>query len=178
MRRLLRGIVSYGFLDRPQLDPSIPVNDPRSKEVAIKVAREGIVLLENKENFLPLNKHAIQQDRSHRSKRNRSAAKRWRQCRGAAFPSDFVSEIDGIKSQAQGATVDFIAACVPDPTTAEWQTEKGSAGLVGQYFNTPDLSGDPVATRVDTHLNFTGFDARNVPDPSIDPAKLFRNLDR
>ena len=54
VRRLLRGIISFGFLDRPQLDPSIPVNDPRSKEVATEVAREGIVLLENKKDFLPL----------------------------------------------------------------------------------------------------------------------------
>ena len=53
VRRLLRGIISFGFLDRPQLDPSIPVNDPRSKEVAIKVAREGIVLLENKKGLSP-----------------------------------------------------------------------------------------------------------------------------
>ena len=85
---------------------------------------------------------------------------------------DFISEIDGIKSQAPGATVDFIAACVPDPATAEWQTGQGSAGLVGQYFNTPNLSGSPVATRVDAHLNFTGFNAGNVPDPSIDPASF------
>ena len=87
-------------------------------------------------------------------------------------PADFISEIDGIKSQAPGATVDYIAACVPDPATAEWQTETGSAGLVGQYFNTPDLSGSPVATRVDSHLNFAGFNASNVPDPSIDPANF------
>ena len=85
---------------------------------------------------------------------------------------DFISEIDGIKSQARGATVDYIAACVPDPSTAEWQTGQGSAGLVGEYFNTSDLSGGPVATRVDTHLNFTGFDTTNVPDPSINPASF------
>jgi beta-glucosidase len=162
VRRLLRGIISFGFLDRPQLDPSIPVNDPRSKEVATDVAREGIVLLENKGNFLPLNKQVI-----------RKIAVIGANAKGeppsgggsAAVPVsvDFVSEIDGIKSQAPSATVDFIAACVPDPSTAEWQTGQGSAGLVGQYFNSPDLPGDPVATRVDTHLNFTGFDATNVP---------------
>ena len=171
VRRLLRGIISFGFLDRPQLDPSIPVNDPRSKEVATDVAREGIVLLENKGNFLPLNKQAI-----------RKIAVIGANAKGeppsgggsAAVPPsvDFVSEIDAIKSQAPGATVDFIAACVPDPATAEWQTGDGSAGLVGQYFNTPDLSGGPVATRVDTHLNFTGFDASNVPDPSINPSSF------
>jgi hypothetical protein len=71
--------------------------------------------------------------------------------------SDFTSEIDGIKAQAPGATVDYIAACVPDPATAVWQTGTGAAGLIGQYFNSNDLSGSPVATRVDTELNFTSF---------------------
>ena len=161
VRRLLRGIISYGFLDRPQLDPSIPVNDPRSKEAAIEVAREGIVLLENKGNFLPLDKRAI------RIAVIGANAKGEPPSGGgsAAVPPsvDFVSEIDGITIQAASGTVDFIAACVPDPSTAEWRTGQGSAGLVGQYFNSPDLSGNPVATRVDTQLNFTGFDATNVP---------------
>ena len=159
VRRLLRGIISFGFLDRPQLDPSIPVNDPRSKAAAIEVAREGIVLLENKGNFLPLNKGA-----------NLKIAVIGANAQGeppsgggsAAVPPsvDFISEIKGIESQ--GATVDPIAACVPDPSTAVWQTGQGSVGLLGEYFDSPDLT-DPVATRVDTHLNFTGFDANNVP---------------
>jgi len=40
VRRILREIVSFGFLDRPQQDTSIPINDPRSKATAIDVARE------------------------------------------------------------------------------------------------------------------------------------------
>jgi beta-glucosidase len=162
VRRLLRGIISFGFLDRPQLDPSIPVNDARSKVAAIEVAREGIVLLENRGDFLPLDKRAI-----------RRIAVIGANAKGeppsgggsAAVPPsvDFISEIDGIKSQAPGATIDYIAACVPDPSTAEWQTGQGSAGLVGEYFNSSDLSGDPVVVRVDTHLNFTSFDTTNVP---------------
>ena len=172
VRRLLRGIISFGFLDRPQLDPSIPVNDPRSKAAAIEVAREGIVLLKNRGDFLPLDKRAIRRI----AVIARANAKGEPPSGGgsAAVPPsvDFISEIDGIKSQARGATVDYIAACVPDPSTAEWQTGQGSAGLVGEYFNTSDLSGSPVATRLDTHLNFTGFDTTNVPDPSINPASF------
>src|ERR1700745_3621988 len=57
VRRILREIVSFGFLDRPQQDTSIPINDPRSKATAIDVAREGIVLLKNGAKILPLNKN-------------------------------------------------------------------------------------------------------------------------
>jgi beta-glucosidase len=161
VRRMLRQIVSFGFLDRPQLDPSIPVNDPKSKEAATDIAREGIVLLENKRDLLPLDKRAV-----------RRIAVIGANAKGvppsgggsAAVPVsvDFVSEMDGIKSMAKQATVDYIAACVPDPSTAVWQTG-GSAGLEGKYYNSPDLTGNPVATRVDTHLNFGSFNTSNVP---------------
>ena len=81
----------------------------------------------------------------------------------AASAPFFTSEIDGIKSQAPLATVEYIAACVPDPATAAWQTGTGAALLIGQYFNSSDLSGSPAATRVDTELNFTSFNTTNVP---------------
>jgi beta-glucosidase len=75
--------------------------------------------------------------------------------------SDFTSEVDdGIKAQASGATIDYIAACVPDPATGgSWW----AAGLIGRYFNSSDLSGSPEATRIDTELNFASFNAANVP---------------
>ncbi len=170
VRRLLRGIISFGFLDRPQLDPSIPVNDPRSKKTAIDVAREGIVLLENKGNYLPLDRHATS-----------SIAVIGANAKGeppsgggsAAVPAslDFISEIDGIKSLAKTATVDYIEDCVPDPSTAVWQTGN-SVGLEGKYYNNPELSGSPVATRIDTYVNFTSFTETNVPEPSIDPTSF------
>jgi beta-glucosidase len=53
VRSILREIVSFGFLDRPQQDTSIPINDPQSKATAIDVAREGIVLLKNDPKILP-----------------------------------------------------------------------------------------------------------------------------
>lgn len=57
VRRILREIVAFHFLDRPQLDPKIPVDDPRSEQTAINVAREGIVLLKNDLDYLPLDKN-------------------------------------------------------------------------------------------------------------------------
>jgi len=173
VRRLLRGIISYDFIDRP------PVSDPnaiekateKARKVAIEAAREGIVLLKNEKNFLPLKKRSI-----------RSIAVIGANAQGeprsgggsAAVPvsSDFISEIDGIKSLARkDAAVEYIEECVPDPATAVWQTEDGSPGLVGEYYDNPDLSGSPVETRTDAHLNFASFNDDNVPD-SINPASF------
>ncbi|HEY4079815.1 MAG TPA: glycoside hydrolase family 3 C-terminal domain-containing protein [Burkholderiaceae bacterium] len=54
VRRILRLEVAMGFLDRPQQDRSIPLDDPRSSAVALKIAQEGTVLLKNEKALLPL----------------------------------------------------------------------------------------------------------------------------
>ena len=163
VRRILREIISFGFLDRPQLDSSIPINDPRSKTTAIDVAQEGIVLLKNAPQILPLNKNTI-------SRIGVIGINTQGEPPGGAGSAEvpastsFTSEFGGIQAVAgNGVSVDYISACVPDPASAAWATGQGSPGLVGQYFNTPDLSGSPVASRVDTELNVASFDATNVP---------------
>jgi beta-glucosidase len=163
VRRILREIVAFGFLDRPQLDPSIPVDDPRSKTAAVDVAREGIVLLKNQNDLLPLNKNTTQRI----AVIGVNAQSEPPTCGGSAevaASTNFTSEIDGIKAELPaGATVDYISVLVPDPSTSVWQTGQGSSGLIGQYFNSSDLSGTPAATRIDTELNFSSFNATNVP---------------
>ncbi|MCE0499169.1 MAG: glycoside hydrolase family 3 C-terminal domain-containing protein [Methylacidiphilales bacterium] len=55
VRRIFRVVFSMGWMDRPQLDNSIPKDDPQNDQVALDGAREGIVLLKNSGNILPLN---------------------------------------------------------------------------------------------------------------------------
>jgi beta-glucosidase len=54
VRRILRLEIANGFLDRSQATDT-PKDDPRSAAVALKIAREAIVLLKNERNTLPLN---------------------------------------------------------------------------------------------------------------------------
>ena len=165
VRRILREIVAFGFLDHPQLDPSIPVNDPRSKQTAVHVAQEGIVLLKNDLKILPLDKNATRAIAVIGANSQGEPPT----VGGSAFvpaSSEYTSEIDGIKAKAGvGARVDPIASCVPDPSTAAWQHVSGgqvSAGLVAQYFNSLDFSG-PSVTRVENELNISAFSATTVP---------------
>lgn len=176
IRRLLRTIISYDFIDRPPVSDNAAIEEAakQSKEVVINVAREGIVLLENKNNFLPLNKHSINKIAViGRNANGEPPSGAGSAAVPAATPPNFVSEIDGIKSLLKkDAKVDYFPELVPDPSTAKWQTATGLTGLEGKYFNNPDLGGAPVVTRVDPFLNFARFTAANVPDPSINPLSL------
>lgn len=55
IQRILQTCIAFGFLDRPQLDTSIPEDNPYSREVAYKLACESVVLLKN-DGILPLGK--------------------------------------------------------------------------------------------------------------------------
>ena len=166
VRRLLRGIIGFGFLDRPQLDESIPLDDPVSSATALKVARQGLVLLRNENNALPLNRATV-----------RRVAVLGRLARGEppttfgssyVQPLSFVSELSGIAERAgAGAQVDFIPAGTADPATSAWESLDANGnvrnGLRFEYFNSSDLSGTPAAGGTQYEVN---IDWTQTPPPS------------
>jgi beta-glucosidase len=164
VRRILREMISFGYLDRQQLRLDIPLDNPFSETTSLNVAREGIVLLKNKANLLPL------------SGQTRSIAVVGNIAQlapptgfGSSFvtPISFVSELQGIKNQAPASTtVDLIATNTLDPENSTWEFVNSNGalqqGLQAEYFTSNDLSGSPAVTRVDTHLNFN-WDTDPIP---------------
>lgn len=59
LRRLFRVIIAHGFLDRPQKDATIPLDDPKSDAVARDIAMRGTVLLKNEGDLLPLERSKL-----------------------------------------------------------------------------------------------------------------------
>jgi putative beta-glucosidase len=56
VRRIYGACIEMGFFDRPQKDASIPVYNPQANRLAYKAVCEGIVLLKNENDLLPLKK--------------------------------------------------------------------------------------------------------------------------
>jgi beta-glucosidase len=52
--RLVRTVLRYGFLDRPQFDPADSTYSVADRAVALEGARESVTLLKNEGHFLPL----------------------------------------------------------------------------------------------------------------------------
>lgn len=168
VRRILREVISFGFLDRQQLDPSIPLDDPFSETAALNVAREGIIVLKNEHNLLPLQKSQIRTIAVVGNLAQDAPPTGF----GSSYvtPINFVSELDGIKSAASTATrVDFISACTLDPENSLWEYSNNgetTQGMQAEYFTSNDLSGTPAVTRVDNQVDF---------DWDIDPIPVGTN---
>ena len=56
VRRLLRMMISMGFLDRKQERRDLPLDSPANQTLALDVATKSIVLLKNSPTLLPLNR--------------------------------------------------------------------------------------------------------------------------
>jgi len=55
-QHIIQSILAYEFDKRPQIDKSIPENNPYSDSVALELSRASAVLLKNEDNFLPIKK--------------------------------------------------------------------------------------------------------------------------
>lgn len=58
VQHILQTYIAFGFLDTPARDTTIALDSPRSRQIALDVAREGVVLLKNESGNLPLRKRS------------------------------------------------------------------------------------------------------------------------
>jgi beta-glucosidase len=168
VKHILTGAISYGFLDRQQLLTSIPLDDPVSEQATLNVAREGLILLQNKASLLPLNKNTVTKIAVIGNLAEYAPPTGF----GSSYvtPIEYVSELDGIKSEVGANTqVDFISVCSLDPANTIWEYSNNgeiTQGLQAYYYTSNDLSGTPAVKRVDNEVNF---------DWDIDPIPVSSN---
>jgi beta-glucosidase len=162
LRRLFRERFDLGIFDPPASYAfgRIPIsenNSPEHRAVALQAARESIVLLKNRDGVLPL-----------RTDVKRIAvvgptAELVQSLQGNynAPPPEPVYPITGIEKRFASATVSYAQGstlvagfALPIEHTALSPAAGGGHGLTAEYFNSPDLGGQPVLIRTDPSINF------------------------
>jgi beta-glucosidase len=154
VRRILKNIYLYQF---DKFDPLTThnMNSATSNKVALNIAREGIVLLKNQNDVLPLDKAKV--------KRIAVVGNLAKYAPPTGFGSAhvdatrYISELSGLQQIAPNAKVEFLDGLSLDPAAAPWTTtdSKGNevTGMKAEFFTNANWSGDPSATRIDTHVD-------------------------
>ena len=173
VRRLFLARARLGNLDGPETGeyaniPFSEVNSDAHRELALRAARESIVLLKNANSTLPLHKGV-------KIAVVGPAAEYLASVQGnySGTPLNPVLPLNGMREAfgdanveyAQGST--FVAGTmIPIARTAlEPANSPGPHGLTGEYFNTLDFSGSPALVRTDEAPNFNFTEAS--PGPGV-----------
>ena len=158
VRRILRKAVQFGWLDRDQTDLSISRFNQQGRQVALQAAREGMVLLKNQSNLLPLSKSKVKSiavigpDAYPAQPVGGGSAR--------VAPFNAVSFLEGMSN--------YLGANVPTtynrglPTLSEYvaatafttAASNGQPGLKADYFSTADFSGTPTSSKTEARVDF------------------------
>lgn len=176
VKRLLAARFRLGMFDAPEMNPfsriGIEVNDSSAhRQIALRAARESIVLLKNANNILPLKKDVKRiavigpnADSLEVLLGNYNGV-----------PSTWVTPLAGIRRKVSPDTQVLSAlgttltseVMVSVPSSALLAPDNDNAhALKAEYFDNKDLQGAPVLTRNEAELNFNWFTespAANIP---------------
>lgn len=171
VRRILRKAIEFGFFDRQQTDTSIPFYSQEGRQVALEAARDGMVLLKNAGNLLPLDETKLKTiavigpDAYPAVISGGGSAE--------SKPFNAVSYLEGISNQLGTKVRVLYDVDVPvlDPLfeNSEFVTAPGGeSGLKGEYFDNEDLKGTPVLVRTDRHVHFDWGEGSFAPGQPVD----------
>ena len=157
VRRILRLAERFHWLDRDQMDLSIPRYNFEGRAVALQAAREGVVLLKNNASTLPLDRRAIKTiavigpDAYPANPVGGGSA--------GVRPFSATSILEAVANELgssvrttyhRGITDRADLAASTNFTTA---VSGGVPGLSAEYFAGEKLEGEPMVKRVDLHVN-------------------------
>lgn len=150
VRHLLQTFIAYGFLDQPQQDKNIPFNNPYSDQTALELAREGVVLLKNENNILPLKPQEKILILGPNANRTVTGG-------GSGFVHTFttVDLVTGMKQLAKNVNYIDIINTVNVKTSGEFHISRDAAsnGFKAQYYDNMILAGKPVE-QIDLAVDF------------------------
>lgn len=157
VRHIVRTAMRFGFFDRPQTWFSVSRFNKEGGQVALSAALGGMVLLKN-EGVLPLKKEKLKSiavigPLSHELLPQGGGSSK-------TDPLVYGNFLSGIADAVEPSTTVFFCRGVPELNKIASETEftttsQGSlVGLVGEYFDNPNLEGRTTMVRTDPTLNF------------------------
>jgi beta-glucosidase len=168
IRRILRTAVRFGWLNRDQTEHSIPRFNMQGRQVALQSAREGMVLLKNDSNLLPLDKTKITSIAVIGPDAYPAVPDGGGSARVQPFTA--VSFLEGISNFLGNNRKVLYSRGIPklgelaDATNFSSSETNGHPGISAEYFANKQLQGTPVVTRTEQHINL-GIDSKtNFPD--------------
>lgn len=142
VRNILRASIAFDNLSKTIPAPTTVLDDPASDVTALDVAREGLVLLKNDKNILPLNPKKY--------KKITLVGKNVRGYvrgggSGNVTPFHFVDNASGIEQIASknGVVVECVDVLDFMPKIAYTSPDLSETGFVAHYFTNRDLAGTP-----------------------------------
>lgn len=173
-RRVLRVKFMCGLFDNPYVDESINakvVNCEAHKDLAREIAENGAVLLKNENDLLPLSKTAYKKIAVVGPQGDISVYGDYNNNPPQERCTSLLKGItDLLKAAGSDTEVVFEKGCsiLNDdikPMHHWWmRSENGEHGLTARYYNGPEISGEPVVTRLDQTINFNWIYTKPHPD--------------
>ncbi len=148
LKRLLKARFELGDFDSDSLNewtkiPESVVASKSHKQLALQMAREEMVLLQNKNNILPLDKNMKIVVMGPNAA---DSTMMWGNYNG--YPTETVTILKGIQNKIKNVT--YIAGCGLNQNEAEnslynlVKSSDGKQGLSAEYYNNINLNGEPV----------------------------------
>jgi beta-glucosidase len=158
VRRMLREFFTFGFFDHPQKDESIPMDDPQSDALSLKMAHQEMVLLKNENNILPLDRSKIHSI----AVLGPNAYPAVWTAGGSSFVAPWrkVGVLEGIQD---------VAGSGINVTTVPWHEYPPQPGMKGEVRSVSDLIADSARTakESDVAILCIGFNAIRDTYPAV-----------
>src|SRR5579859_7549921 len=153
VRRILRIAAQFGWLDRDQIDDSIPRYNQRGRQTALQAARESMVLLKNESSLLPLDKQRTKSVAILGPTAFPAVPVGGGSARVQPFAS--VSFLEGISNYLGVGSHTYYSQGLPSlgemaqATNFSTAAADGTPGLRAEYFTDGELQGEPSVTRTE-----------------------------
>ncbi len=154
VRHILRILIAFGFKDGTQADKNIPLDNPQTVETALNVAREGMVLLKNEKNILPLNpkkyKHIIVTGKNAHGYVHGGGS-------GAVVPFHYTNLFDGIRREGEqhNVKVEYVDELDFMPSIMYTDGSLNEKGFHAEYFKNIHFEGEPVVKQTEKKINYS-----------------------